>query len=275
MSRSLLVAVGFAFCSCAQPHAQFSAGQGSPDLGLATGPGDQGDQKAPSPDLTAEVADLGGVAPDLASPKQPDAPPDLSMTPVVPPRDLSAPPPDLAAPPPDLIAPPVVSCHAVINEVLVGTTQTGTEEFVEIFNPCAGDLVLDGWRLVYRAASNVNTVGGADSNTLYTFAANTLKSGGYRVLSGSGWTGAHDGTLSSGIAASAALGLRDAAGKLVDSVAFGSAGGGFMEGQPALAPPVVASPGGTIARIPDGVDTDDNSHDFKRATAPTPGSPNR
>jgi len=265
MHRLILVAVGLAFASCAQPHAQAPAGDSRNDLGAT---GDHVDPKS-DPDMTAaEVADLAGVTVDLATGKPPLVAQDLSMPPPPPPpADLST--------LPDLTPPPVVTaCHPVINEVMVGTTQTGTEEFVEIFNPCTTDVMLDGWHLVYRAASNTNASGGADSNNLYPFVGDKLLAGTYRVLAGSGFTGASNGALSSGVAASAALGLRDAAGKLVDSVAFGSAGGGFMEGQPALAPPVVASPGNSIARIPDGVDTDDNGRDFKRATVPTPGAAN-
>ncbi|HZS40750.1 MAG TPA: lamin tail domain-containing protein [Polyangia bacterium] len=183
-------------------------------------------------------------------------------------NDLARAPADLATPP------PTTACHVVINELQTGTSQTGTAEFVELYNPCASAVTLSNWKLVYRAASNTNAAGGADSSALYTWASGSIAAGGYRVYGGSGWTGASDGALASGLAVNGAVGLRDGAGALVDSVAYGSAAGGFMEGGAAPAPPTAAAPGESIERLPNGADTDDNSHDFHVAATPTPGAAN-
>src|SRR5262249_13809404 len=100
--------------------------------------------------------------------------------------------------------------------------------------------------------------------------------GAYRVLAGSGFAGAHDGTLASGIAESGAVGLRDTSGALVDSVAWGSAtASAFCETDAAPAPPTAAAPGLSIERLPNGADTNDNAHDFAVGAAPTPGAANR
>jgi hypothetical protein len=69
--------------------------------------------------------------------------------------------------------------------------------------------------------------------------------------------------------------VRDPDGALLDSVGYGTtAANGFVEGNPAAAPPTTASPGSSIGRMPDG-DTNDNAVDFAvRATTPTPRGAN-
>lgn len=217
------------------------------DLGMPATPGDRRDL---------------GIAADLAIPADLAARADLTLV-----SDLAS--------PPDLTVVP--ACHLVINEVQTGTTQTGTDEFVELFNPCAAAIAVDSYKLVYRAAANTNPASGADSATLVAALGGSIAAGGYRVYGGSGFSGAADGTLASGIAASGAVGLRDAAGALVDSVAYGSvvAGNAFIETAAAPLPPTVAAPGGSIERLPNGADRDDNSRDFSTASASTPGAANR
>ncbi|MCU1277621.1 MAG: LigC protein [bacterium] len=259
--RFALVFVVAAACGCARVSSPLSGnlggtgGSGAPDAAV----GDDVDLGTPSSagdlaDATSPV-DLARSAPDLTAPSSAD----LAL-----PHDLATPP-DLAT---------AASCHLVVNEVQTGTTATLTEEFVEVFNPCASAIAVDNVKLVYRAANNTNPRSGADSATLFTFSGN-LGAGAYLVLGGTGFTGAKDGALASGIAASGALGLRDAGGLLVDSVAFGSvAGNTFAETAAAPLPPTLASPGGSIERLANGVDTDDNSHDFQIAAKATPGAAN-
>src|SRR5262249_38081428 len=107
------------------------------------------------------------------------------------------------------------------------------------------------------------------------FSSETVAAGTYLVYSGTGFTGPSDGALLSGVAADGAVGLRDASGVLIDSVAWGGAAGGFAEGGSAAPyPPTVNSPGNSDARIPNGADSDNNAHDFQVATTPTPRAPN-
>ena len=75
-------------------------------------------------------------------------------------------------------------------------------------------------------------------------------------------------------ASAGGLGLRDPAGELVDSVGYGTATNDFVEGTPAPAPPVSASPGSSAIRLPDGHDIDSNSADFSVSTRPTPKAAN-
>ena len=70
-------------------------------------------------------------------------------------------------------------------------------------------------------------------------------------------------------AAGGGVGLRDAAQMLVDSVGYGTATNAFVEASVAAAPPN----GQSIARKPNGVDTNQNALDFAVAT-PSPRAAN-
>jgi hypothetical protein len=165
-------------------------------------------------------------------------------------------------PSPHAAAQAPANCHPVINEVLTGAAATGTEEFVEVFNPCATPIAVDGWRLVYRSATNTAPATATDSSLLFTLQG-VLQPGGYVVFSGPGYHGPSSGALRSGIAPSGAIGLRDRDSRLIDSVGFGPVpGAAFVEGMPAPAPPAAPSPGLSISRAPDGADTNNNSRDF-------------
>jgi Lamin Tail Domain len=264
--HSLFLALVAACCGCARVSAPLA------DPGFGGGAhSDLGGVIAPVEDV-----DLARAAPaDMAAPETAPTPPDMAMPPPPPPpADMATPPP----PPPDMAMPPAAACHLVVNELQTGTTATGTAEFVEILNPCASmALPLDGVKLVYRASTNTNAKDGKDSSTLYTFASGTLAAGAMHVLAGSGFTGAHDGTLASGMSDTAgAVALRDGAGAVIDSVAWGSgaASSAFCEGTVAPAPPTAAAPGYSIARHPNGADTDNNAHDFQVTSNPTPGAAN-
>lgn len=226
---------------------------------------DLADDGSPA-DMAVVPPDLA-LGPDLATASDLAVPADLAT-----PRDLAAPR-DLT-PPPDLVV--VTNCHVVINEVQTGTTQTGTEEFIELYNPCTAAVAVDNFKLVYRSASNTNARTGADSSTLISALTGSIAAGGYRVYGGIGFTGSATATFTNGIAASGAVGLRDATGALVDSVAYGTvaAGNTFIETAAAPTPPTVASPGGSIERLPNGTDSDDNSHDFTATNTSTPGAAN-
>ncbi|MCU1281019.1 MAG: LigC protein, partial [bacterium] len=67
-----------------------------------------------------------------------------------------------------------------------------------------------------------------------------------------------------------AVGVRDGAQQLIDSVGYGDATNMFVEGAAAAAPPVDQS----IARTPNGIDSGHNDSDFAVATTPTPRASN-
>jgi hypothetical protein len=74
------------------------------------------------------------------------------------------------------------------------------------------------------------------------------------LFGGSGYAGAKpaDQTFSAGLAATAGgIALRDAGGKIVESVGYGTATNAFIELHPAAAPPSTAPPGSSDIRLPD------------------------
>jgi len=177
-----------------------------------------------------------------------------------------------AAEPPPPPPPPPVS-HLRVNEVMTGSTGAAANEFVELVN--AGNEAVDagGYRVVYRSAA------GTSDTLLGALPAGTvIPAGGHYLLGGNGYAGqvAPDQSFGTGLAATAGgLGVRDPDGVLLDSVGYGAtAANGFVEGQPAAAPPTTATPGSSIGRMPDGTDSNDNSVDFAVSSTPTPRSAN-
>ena len=166
-------------------------------------------------------------------------------------------------------------CSVKVNEVQTGTTFSGTDEFVELYNPCNAAVNLSGWRLVYRSSSNNNNAG---DTSLYNF-TQTLPAGGYLLLVGANYigAGAPDGFMTNGLsAAGGAVGIKDAGQTLIDSVSYDTltVANSFTEGTPAPNPPSTAPPGSSVGRLPNGQDTNNNSNDFKVTNGPTPGGAN-
>jgi hypothetical protein len=209
------------------------------------------------PDMPGPVADLSGA--DLVG------------------VDLAPPPGDFATAPADLATATGgdggPGCHVVVNELQTGTPTSASDEFVEIFNPCAAPINIGTWKLVYRSAGNNG--GGADITLTTLAAGTTVAPGGFflgvnNLVAG---TRTHDFTYTGGLAgAGGAVGLRDPNGQLVDSVAYEklTVPNNFTEGSPAGNPPA----GQSLSRIPNGVDRDNNSLDFKVTMTPTPGAIN-
>ena len=168
------------------------------------------------------------------------------------------------------VVPPVES-RVRINEFSTGTTGAPTDEFVELFNSGSEPADLSGFRLVYRSAS------GASDASLGTLPEGTIMApGAFYLFGGAGYAGARPVDKTFNISPSAAgggLGLRDGAGVLVDSVAWGTATNAFIEGPVAPAPATTAAPGKSDARHPDGHDTNDKAADFTEGD-PTPGAAN-
>lgn len=159
-----------------------------------------------------------------------------------------------------------------INEVMTGVTGAAADEFVEIVNVGTAAADLSGWKLVYRSAAGTSDVVLATPPTGASLAPGaTYLFGGAAYMSGP----PPDQTFSAAIAATGGgLGIRDGGGVLVDSLGWGTATNAFVEGTPAAAPPTVAGPGASAARMPDGDDTNDNAADFTIDDSPTPKASN-
>jgi hypothetical protein len=164
-------------------------------------------------------------------------------------------------------APPAAPVR--VNEFSTGVEGSLTDEFVEIFNPGREPADIAGYKLVYRSATGTSDV------ALLTVAdGTTLAPGTFVVFGGSGFSGTAYQSFSGSLAsAGGSVGIRDATGLLLDSVGWGTAANGFVEGAAAVAPAVTPAPGKSDARRPDGADTDDNAADFTEGD-PTPGLPN-
>lgn len=159
--------------------------------------------------------------------------------------------------------------HVVINEVQTGGVGNANDEFIELYNPCTSPLDLSNWTLVYRAAAGTNDVTVAPLANGQRIAAR-----GYLLIAGPAYTGAvaPDQTYNAGrlAAAGGGLALRDAMTREYDSVGWGTATNIFVESAPAPAP----GDGQSIARTPNGADSDHNDRDFVIATTPTPKGSN-
>jgi hypothetical protein len=159
-----------------------------------------------------------------------------------------------------------------VNEFSTGTTASATDEFVELYNASATPADLTGFKLVYRSGAGTSDVALAVIPD-----GATLAPGAFYLFGGSGFLGAKkpDQSFSSSMAANAGgVGLREASGKLVDSVGYGTATNAFVEARPAPAPPTTLAPGSSSIRLPDGLDTNDNGADFTVTPVPSPGGPN-
>ena len=159
-----------------------------------------------------------------------------------------------------------------VNELMTGVTGAASNEFVEIVNTGTAAADLSGWKLVYRSAAGTSDV------VLATVADGTsLAPGGFFLFGGAAYAGGPHGdqSFSASIAATGGgVGLRDAAGNLVDSVGWGTATNAFVEGTVAAAPPTTEAPGTSTGRVPDGDDTNDNAADFVLDDSPTPKAAN-
>jgi hypothetical protein len=159
-----------------------------------------------------------------------------------------------------------------VNEFSTGTTASATDEFVELFNAGSAATAIGGFKVVYRSGAGTSDV------TLATIPDGTmLPPGAFYLLGGSGYAGAKtpNQSFTAALAATAGgIGVRDATGKLLDSVGYGTATNALVETRPATAPPATAAPGSSDIRLPDGTDTNDNGADFAVTAAPTPGAAN-
>jgi len=157
--------------------------------------------------------------------------------------------------------------HVVINEVQVGSAASASDEFIELYNPCTTTIDLTGSSLVYRSAAGTSDVIIVNLNK-------TITPGGFYLVTGPTCPdmGAPDQSYGAGrmAATGGGVGLRDGTQALIDSVGYGTATNAFVEASAVAAP----ANGQSIARKPNGYDTDHNGSDFVVATTPTPRAAN-
>ena len=164
--------------------------------------------------------------------------------------------------------------HVVINELSAyDLSGDSFDEFVEIYNAGTCTASIGAWTLRSRYAAN------EPASVVWTAASSlSIRPGAYVVVGGTNYTGpvtsSFTGSTTGGASAIAhdgAIGLFNASGASVDSVAYDVTGGSLIERAPF---PSANSPGQSLARRPNGNDTDDNANDFSVLVVPTPGAAN-
>jgi hypothetical protein len=184
----------------------------------------------------------------------------------------------------DADAAPACKLILLVNEVQVAGPQGASDEFVELLNlaDCAGPLT--GYELRYSSAS------GSNPNVVWAGTTETIEAHGYAVVAGKNFQGTTNligrfsGDTGNGILAATGGGVGIFGPDLLmaDSVAYDvitTKTHPFV--RPATAPdggqaPAAPNPtsGKSIARTPDGQNTNSSAADFKLTTTPTPGATN-
>ncbi len=160
--------------------------------------------------------------------------------------------------------------HLVISELMTGGA-SASDEFIEVFNPSAQPLPLEGLELVYVTASGATItrkVAWADADP------SVLPGGHLLVANEAGLYGAMaDATYAGGLSATGgSVVLRSVgAGSGIDAVGWGTAASSWLEAEPAVPP----AAGHSLERLPGGAagsgqDTDQNSIDFVERAVPDP-----
>jgi hypothetical protein len=163
---------------------------------------------------------------------------------------------------------PTDSCTIKINEVQTGGASGAGDEFIELYNTCPSHQVpLANYRLAYRSAAGTMV-------PLFSFVSETIAPNQpYFLCVSTTYTGSagKDAVYTNNLAAAGGgVALLAPDGNVVDAVGWGTAVNAYVETAPAPAP----AAGQSIARVPDGQDTDDNLTDFMVTATPTPRAHN-
>ncbi|MGZ6213853.1 MAG: lamin tail domain-containing protein [Candidatus Limnocylindria bacterium] len=165
---------------------------------------------------------------------------------------------------------PVASGHLAVSEVMTGGA-SASDEFVELYNPTATTLPLEGLEVVYVTATGATVTRKAS----WAAGAAGVPAGAHLlVANGAGiFAGLADLSYANGLAATGgSVALREiGAAVAIDAVGWGTAANAWLETQAAPAP----AAGSSLERLPggssgSGQDTDDNLLDFAVQPVPDP-----
>jgi hypothetical protein len=187
---------------------------------------------------------------------------------------------------PDVVtsdADPGCTGPVVINEVVHtgnggGSSTPGTDEFVELHNNGTCTVDLTGWRVQYMSASGSVTMASPQA----VFLAGDVIGPNRQIIVASSVSPLAPmalRTFTAGIAQTGGgIALFNQRMERVDSVAFGSlsVAGGHPYAEPVgnTGAPTYSSAPQSVARTPNGTDTNNNAADFRAAANATPGAPN-
>jgi len=160
--------------------------------------------------------------------------------------------------------------HLVVSEIVTGGA-SASDELIELYNPTAVSLPLEGLEVIYVSASGATVTRRAS----WDVGAPMVPAGGHVLVANEAglFASIADATYASGMAATGGsvairiLGSTTA----VDAVGWGAAASGWMEGTPAVAP----AAGASIERLPGAAagswqDTGINAADFVERGVPHP-----
>lgn len=162
------------------------------------------------------------------------------------------------------ITPTPTSLHLVINEVF--SEGTSSNDWVELFNPTGSSVDVSGWKITDNNSSDT-----------LPLSLTPIPASGYAVIVASGSTVTVPGSairieLSSPIGSGLAVGgdkviIQDLSSSTIDAVSWGSDTSVFP------IPPAAPAAGKSLARLPNGTDTDTVS-DWFSSSSPTTGIAN-
>lgn len=160
--------------------------------------------------------------------------------------------------------------HLVISEVVTGGA-SASDELIEIHNPTASSLPLDGLELIYVTASGATI----SRRAAWGLDAGSIQPHGHLLTANEAgiYAAVADATYASGMAStggSVAIRIQGAT-TAIDAVGWGTTTSTWREGAPAAAP----AAGSSIERLPGGAlgssqDTDDNAADYVVRQLPEP-----
>lgn len=163
------------------------------------------------------------------------------------------------------------SISVVISELQTGSSSSGSQEFVELYNPTELAIAVDGWKLQYQSASPSDPSSWTTKATL----SGSIASHGFLLLAPKTYLSQADISLTSGLSGTGGhIRLINTAGIQIDLVGWGTAT--RAETAPFTAPAAGQSIERLAGRLVEdggnGNDTDDNSKDFVLRAEPVPQS---
>ena len=160
--------------------------------------------------------------------------------------------------------------HLVVSEVVTGGA-TASDELIELYNPTAASLPLEGLELIYVSSTGATIA----RRAAWAAGAASVPAGGHVLVANEAgiYASVADAVYASGMAATGgSVALRiSGASAAIDAVGWGTAASTWREGANAPAP----SAGASIERLPGGTlgstqDIDDNGADFIERALPEP-----
>lgn len=162
------------------------------------------------------------------------------------------------------------STTVVISELQTGSSESASQEFVELYNASAEAVDVSGWKVQYKSAASENV--GSSWSTKATLSA-TISAHGYLLIAPQTYLAGADVNMNAGLAASGGhVRLVDAGGTVIDLVGWGTANA--PEQQAATAP----AAGESLERLAgersplggNAYDTDNNAANFSVRAVPEP-----